>query len=313
MNHGVRPRRDAELLLVVLFWAFNISVLKICFVTMTPLAFNAVRFAGAAIVLLLLTRAMEGTLHIARRDMGRILVLSLVGHAAYQFVFVLGLDLTTASSAALIFGATPIVVGILSWLMAHERIGAAGSAGAALAFVGVGLVTAGGEGSTEDVGSRMTGSILVFAAVLCWSIYTVMSRDLLRRYSPLRVTAVTLSIGAVPLIALSIPDLRQQDWSAIPALTWAGLAYSMLFALVAAYILWYRSVRDVGNLRTAIYSNLVPVFGALFGVLLLGERVTLGLLGGGTCIFAGILLTRLGRHRETDPKLPAARADRAGP
>jgi drug/metabolite transporter (DMT)-like permease len=80
--------------------------------------------------------------------------------------------------------------------------------------------------------------------------------------------------------------------------TWAGLVYSMLFALVAAYILWYRSVRDVGNLRTAIYSNLVPVFGALFGVLILGEKVTIGLLGGGLCIFAGILLTRMARHGE---------------
>ena len=311
MNPGKGPRRDAELLLVVLFWAFNISVLKICFVSMTPLAFNAVRFAGAAIILLLLTRAMEGTVHIARSDMGRVLVLSLVGHTAYQVVFVLGLDLTTASSAALIFGATPIVVGILTWLTAHERIGAAGSMGAALAFAGVGLVTAGGEGPAQTVSlaNRLTGSLLVFGAVVCWSIYTVMSRDLLRRYSPLRVTAVTLSIGAVPLIVLSIPDLKKQDWSAIPALTWAGLAYSMLFALVAAYILWYRSVRDVGNLRTAIYSNLVPVFGALSGVLILGEKVTTGLLGGGICIFAGILLTRLGRAGGA----PAARAERAGP
>ena len=311
MNPGKGPRRDAELLLVVLFWAFNISVLKICFVSMTPLAFNAVRFAGAAIILLLLTRVMEGTVHIARSDMGRVLVLSLVGHTAYQVVFVLGLDLTTASSAALIFGATPIVVGILTWLTAHERIGAAGSMGAALAFAGVGLVTAGGEGPAQTVSlsNRLTGSLFVFSAVVCWSIYTVMSRDLLRRYSPLRVTAVTLSIGAVPLIALSIPDLKKQDWSAIPALTWAGLAYSMLFALVAAYILWYRSVRDVGNLRTAIYSNLVPVFGALSGVLILGEKVTTGLLGGGVCIFAGILLTRLGRSGGAS----AARAERAGP
>jgi len=303
VNPHRRPRHDAELLLVVLFWAFNISVLKVCFVHVTPLAFNAVRFAGAAVVLLALTRWMEGTIRIARADMGRILLLSFVGHTAYQVLFVVGLDRIPASTAAIIFGASPIVTGLLSWLLSHEKIGVEGGAGALLAFAGVGLVTGGGRGA-EDAAplvERLTGSAMVFGAVICWAVYTVMSRDLLTRYSPLRVTAVTLTIGAGPLIAVAARDLVAQDWRSVPAVTWGGLVYSMLFALVASYILWYRSVRDVGNLRTAIYSNLVPVFGALFGVMILGEKVTIGLLGGGLCIFTGILLTRMRRRRAVAP------------
>ena len=303
MNPRTRRRHDAELLLVVLFWAFNISVLKLCFVNMTPLAFNAVRFAGAAAVLLALTRALEGSLRIERSDMGLILLLALVGHTAYQLLFVLGLDRIPATTAALIFGASPIVTAILSWMLSHETIGATGGGGALLAFAGVGLVTGAGDkgGDGLSLGVRMTGSLMVFGAVICWAVYTVMSRQLLTRYSPLRVTAVTLSLGAVPLAVFSAHDLKTQDWGAVPAMTWVGLVYSMLFALVAAYVLWYRSVRDVGNLRTAIYSNLVPVFGALFGVLILGEKVTIGLLSGGLCIFAGIILTRMGHHLRTAP------------
>ena len=60
-------------------------------------------------------------------------------------------------------------------------------------------------------------------------------------------------------------------------------------------MLWYRSVKKVGNLRTAVYSNLVPVFGTLFGVLLLGERLTAGLGMGAACILGGIVLTRVNR------------------
>jgi drug/metabolite transporter (DMT)-like permease len=83
--------------------------------------------------------------------------------------------------------------------------------------------------------------------------------------------------------------------SAVSGLTWAGIVYSFLFALVVSYVIWYRSLVKVGALRTSIYSNLVPVFGTLFGVWLLGERLTAGLGAGAACILAGIVLTRLAR------------------
>ena len=137
---------------------------------------------------------------------------------------------------------------------------------------------------------------LILLAVVCWSLYTILSKRLLEIYSPLRVTAVTLSIGALVLIPVSIPDIRRQEWVSVSSVAWGGVIYSLLFALVVSYVLWYRSVRAVGNLRTAIYSNLVPVFGALFGILLLGERVTPNLLAGGGCILGGIVLTRLPRR-----------------
>jgi len=97
------------------------------------------------------------------------------------------------------------------------------------------------------------------------------------------------------MIPPALPDLARQDWGAVSPLTWAGAAYSFIFALVISYIFWYRSVKEVGNLRTAVYSNLVPVFGTLFGVWILGERLTSGVAFGGACILTGILLTRLRR------------------
>ena len=73
---------------------------------------------------------------------------------------------------------------------------------------------------------------------------------------------------------------------------WAATGYSFVFALVIAYILWYRSVHKVGNIRTAVYSNLVPVIGTLAGWIFLGERLYPALGLGAAAIFAGIVLTR---------------------
>lgn len=288
-------RTDVELLLVVLLWAFNLTVVKVALREMEPLAFNMVRFACAGILLLALTLALEGSIRVRREDWLRIALLGAVGHTLYQIAFVHGLALTTASSTALIFGTTPVVVAILSRIAGHERVGLASAAGAALAFYGVYLIAArgGGEPPSANPGAKVVGDLLVMGAVLCWSFYTVMSRDLLERYSPLRITTVTLLIGAALMAPAAAPELARQRWGSIGWLTWAGLGYSFVFALALSYVLWYRSVQRVGNLRTAVYSNLVPVFGTAFGIALLGERITAGLAVGAACILAGIVLTRM--------------------
>jgi drug/metabolite transporter (DMT)-like permease len=292
---------DLELLLVVLFWGFNVTVVKHCLEDMEPLAFNIVRFALAAVTLMALTLWWDGAPRLDRREARRLLLLGLLGHALYQIAFVLGLDRTTASSTALIFGSTPVVVGIMVRAAGHERVGWAGAGGTLLAFGGVALIVragSGAEGAAAPLEGAWVGNLLVMASVIFWSAYTVLSRDLLRRHSPLRVTALSLSVGAILMLPVSLPSLSRQDWGAMRGLTWAGILYSFVFALVISYILWYRSVRAVGNLRTALYSNLVPVSGALFGVWLLGERLSAGVGVGALLILGGILLSRWSDARE---------------
>jgi drug/metabolite transporter (DMT)-like permease len=290
---------DAELLAVVLIWAFNVTVVKVALREMDPLAFNLARFTCASAALLALLWSRERSFAVARRDLGRLLILAVVGHTIYQICFIEGVARTTASSVSLLFGSTPVVVGLLSHAAGHERIGARQAAGVLLAFLGVALIVRmGAAGPRSPAGaeeeSAMLGNLLIVGAVVCWSLYTILARGMLQRYSPLRVTALSLSLGTVMLVPPSLPSFLRQRWSEVSGLAWAGLAYSFLFALVVAYVIWYRSVKKVGNVRTAVYSNLVPVFGTLFGVWLLGERLSGGLWLGATCVLAGILMTRSG-------------------
>jgi len=301
-------RTDLELLAAVLFWGFNMSVVKVGLREVEPLAYNLARFVGASIVLLALARQREGSIAIDRRDLRRVVLLGLVGHTLYQICFIEGLARTSASSASLLFASTPLVVAILSRLAGHERVPWTTVLGALLGFTGVWLIVTGGAGGSavspaaiEPAGpavaasssAAVLGNGLIFLAVICWSTYTVLARPLLERYSPLRVTATTLAIGTLFLVPPALPDVLRQDWRAVSGLAWAGLIYSLVFALVVSYVIWYRSVKQVGNVRTAIYSNLVPLVGTLFGVWLLDERLSTGIGAGAACIVTGIILTRL--------------------
>ena len=286
-------RTDLELLLVVVLWGFNLTVVKLALREVDPMAFNIVRFACASAALLAVTWAVERSVCVPRADLGRVLLLGLIGHALYQLCFILGLARTTASSVALIFGSTPIVVAILSRLAGHERFGVTTTAGALLAFYGVFLIVTGKPEGLADTGHALAGDILALGAVVCWSCYTVLAAPLLKRHSPLKITALSLSYGMIMMAPASVPALLRQSWSAVSPLTWASLGYSALFALVIPTVLWYRSVQRVGNVRTALYSNLVPVFGTLFSVWLIGDQLTAGIGLGGACVLAGIVISRL--------------------
>ncbi len=287
-------RTDVEMLAVVLFWAFNFSVAKPALEEIAPQVFNFIRFVAASVLLLILTRALDGPLRIRREDWGRLALLGFVGHAVYQICFIEGLARTAASSAALLYGATPVIVGLMSHMAKHERIRHAGAFGALLGFFGVYMVVQGRSGGAGAAGeSTLAGNLFIVAAIICWSIYTVVAHGLLQRYSPLRVTGVTVTIGMVLMLPPAIPSLVAQEWKAVSFGAWLRLSYSCLFALVICYILWYRSVKKAGNIRTAVYSNLVPVFGTFFGVWLLDERLTGSVWIGAACILGAIILTRI--------------------
>ena len=295
---------DLGLLGVVVIWGLNLTIVKVALREMLPLAFNAVRFALATLTLLLLLRRYGDSYTTSRKDGLKLAGLGLIGHTAYQVFFIEGLARTTASHTALIFGITPVIVAILSLIRGHEHVTWAGWAGAALAFSGEYLII-GGKAPSGGPAPSLLGDLLVLVAAVCWCLYTVLARPLLVRLSPLKVTALSMTWGFLGMLPFCIPSIARQEWGAVTLKVWAATGFSFLFALVISYILWYRSVHKVGNVRTAVYSNLVPVTGTLAGWIFLGERLYPTLGFGAAAIFGGIALTRMQRPDApaTDPQI----------
>ncbi|HXI02720.1 MAG TPA: DMT family transporter, partial [Candidatus Saccharimonadales bacterium] len=259
-------RNDAELLTVVMCWGLNLPIAKFALADLSPLAYNGLRFGTATAILcaVMLTRRSRGASRIGRRDIVSMALLGLVGHAAYQVFFIEGLARTTATHCALIFGVTPVLVALLSFALGHERPGALVWTGALVAFGGIYVIVA-GEPPPGGPAPTAAGDLLILAATLCWAVYTSTSRPVLVRHPALEVTSLTMAWGSLVLIPACVPSLVRQPWGSVGPAAWGATLYGMLFPLVVAYLLWYRSIRSVGSVRTSIYSNLVPVVGALAG------------------------------------------------
>ena len=286
---------DLLMLLVVAIWALNISLVKVALAEIPPLPFNGIRLLLAAAVLLALLLLTEKSLRLRRKDLFKIVLLSFSGYALYQYLFISGISLTSAGNTAVIFGSTPIMISLLSSFFKQERITPLGWLGIALGFAGIYLVVSGGAGGFALSLRTWKGDLLLFAAVFLWAHYSVSARPLLKVYSPLKFTAVTMALGALMFLPFAIGPLRKTPLAAVSAKAWLCLLYSGVIALSLALVLWFFSVRRVGNSQTAVYSNLQPLLAVGFAWQLLGENIPPTLLLGAAVIFLGIYFPRRGR------------------
>jgi drug/metabolite transporter (DMT)-like permease len=283
------PAVDAALVTTVLLWAVNFSVVKATLAHLPPLAFNTLRLAGASLCLFLLARLSSGP-SVQPGDRRKFVLLGLVGHTAYQLLFIHGIHATTASNSAILLGLTPVFVAVLSFLLTSDHPGRGAWTGIAISVAGVYLVLR----DSSRVGGSLLGDGLTLLATFCWSLHTVLSRPLVGRYGPLKASAYTLSVGTLFFVPIGLPSLLRVEPASVPPWVFLGTLYSLLFALVVAYVLWYFAVGRIGPTQTAIYSNLTPVGALVVAYLWLGEPVGRLQLVGATAIFAGIYLVRRG-------------------
>ena len=300
-------RVDALLVLMVLIWGANFSVIKRSFEEIPPQPFNALRLVIASAVFLAAIAAarkrvergdpVSNVFHtqhaLTTRDRIDLIWLGLVGHFGYQFFFVGGVALSSASNAALIVGSTPAVLAVVSALLGRERISRLHWIGAAISAIGIYLVV--GRGASFG-GEHLRGDLMVMASVACWVTFTLGAASLIQRHSPLYVTGMTMVYGGVPYVVMALPQILRVPWADVSAWSLTAMVLSALLALNLAYVIWYTGVQRLGPARTSIYSNGVPVVAMTVAALWLGEPLTWNKVTGAAAVLSGVLLTRLGRR-----------------
>ena len=238
MSHTRFTGLDALLVLVIVAWGTNLSVIKVALREFPAQSFNALRMviAAAAFLAVLGRRPAGESASIARADWWRVVFLGVVGGTLYQLFFLHGVPRTSVANAGLIFGLSPVVISLMSALVGHERLSPTRWLGGALSVVGLYFVV--GASATVSLTS-LAGDAFVFVGMLCWAVYSVASRPLLGRYSPTVLTAWATVVGAALYVALSVPALVATDWAGVSWWSWFLMTASSVVCLVLAYVIWY--------------------------------------------------------------------------
>ena len=284
--------------MTVLIWSLNFTLTKyVLDEGFKPLAYSGLRFTAAAVVFATITYARERSFRMRRNDFLLLAAAAVVGIWLNQIGFVYSLKYTTASTVALVFGTLPIFTMFFARISGVEHLSRRFMLASGLSFAGVALVAVGAE---SGVAGDPVGIGLALLGAGTWAAYSVAIAPLMQRYSPFRISAVALLVGALLVLPTASQQLATQDFD-FPPLIWVIFVVAVFGPLVLTNILWFTAIDRVGPSRASLFVNLQPFLGAVFAVLLLSERMTAVQVLGGFAIAVGIALSRRPR-----PVVPAA-------
>lgn len=301
MSHHPRLKYELALLFDVLVWGVNFPILKVALATMHPFVVNLFRFIFSLLVL----GALHAWTHWRNRTPffeplrthGRaILLLGLLGYVVYQLAFIVGVNLTTSGSAALIMASAPLWTAMLSQIRGYDRLNRLGWFGLLLSLLGTALVVIYGPGSLNFSGETLLGNLLMTGAAVAWGAYTALSQPFVHRMDPASLTFFGLLLAYPILAFLGLSYLDTVTWTELDTIIWAALIFSGALSTGLTLAFWNYAIRHVGPSHTAAFGNLVPVVALITGYLMLGEPITLVQLLGGAGIIGGLFLMRRARR-----------------
>ncbi|PEI84081.1 hypothetical protein COL91_01305 [Bacillus pseudomycoides] len=279
-------RWGIELLLlnVVIIWGINYTIGKYGLEEFSAVEFTALRMIAAAPLLLLLTFYIEKSLYMERRDILRLIVVSIVGIVLYQTLFMETIKYTSATNASLLISISPIFTTMFAILLKQEKFSSRKLVGSTIACGGAALVLLAGH----SLAGSFYGNGIGLITSMCWGLYPVLAGPLIKKYSALRVTAWSAVVGAIPLVILSGWHIFSMPFQIEQGMTWFALLYSIFFVTVFGLVMWYIGVQKIGASHTMVYMYITPLVAVVFAAVWAKEQISLQQIIGGCVIFLGL-------------------------
>jgi O-acetylserine/cysteine efflux transporter len=261
----------------MVIWGVNFAVAKYGLREFSPMLLMCLRFAMVAVMLVPFVRIPWG-------QMKGILVLSvLLGGLHFPLMFT-GLTKVDAAAASIAIQLQVPFSSLLAALLYKDKLGWRRGLGMAISFAGVMVIA----GEPRAMGGGFYLGLVVIAALI-FSIVNIQIRRI-GSISGFALNGWMAALAAPQLLIVSlltetgqIEMIRSSTW-----VGWSSIAYMAILVTIVSYAIWYRLVRRYQVNQTMPWTLLVPVFGVLSGILMLGEPLTPAMMVGGTLTLMGV-------------------------
>ena len=276
-------------IVAAVLWGGSIVAQKLALGGFSAVEASVLRDVGGLVILLTTWWWQEGELtKLTPRDLYTLGLLGL-GVLGNHLLILIGLKYVSGAVAGVIIGSLPVVTALLSALLVQDVPVRSVWAGSLLSFLGVALVSVAGF---QAAGERpLLGGCLVFLGVTSWAFYSVGSRTIMERLSPLTVNWTTLLVATLLQLPLLWTDQKmlRAGASSVTTTDWLALGYLVLFATAVAQQAWLFGVKEIGPSRASVLGNLTPVAAIALSAVILRESA-----GAVELIGIGFILTGVG-------------------
>jgi len=280
----------ARLCAIPAIWGGTFIGGRIMALNLPPAFGSALRYGLACLALVAAARWLEGGLpRLNRRQALATFGMGVTGIFVYNICFLSALSYLAASRTSLLIALSPIVT-CLAAAALGERLSATRWIGVALGLLGVWIVISRGDLTSTLTQAVGPGEALMFCGVVAWTAYTLIGRAALRGLSALAATTYASLWGTGLLACVAAFELPRLRLDAFTPSVILSTLYLGVLGTALAFVWYSQGVQRIGAARTVIFNNLVPVFGACFGVLLLDEPFLASMLVGGAVAVTGVML-----------------------
>lgn len=293
MSQSLRFRPCLDLCLAMAIVGSSVAAGKLVVATMPVGLAMGLRFVlAAALSLPLLYRREGGLPRLSARSWALLLVQALCGVFAFNWLLLWGLARTSAVSAGVVAGTTPLTMGLASALLFRERPGWAGWLGIALAAAGVMALNTSGAGE-GPAGVSWTGLGLVLAAVCCETAFLLLRKALREPLSALAGATLMSCLGLVLFAPFAVADALTQGLGSLTPGAWVLIGWYGAGISVAAYLFWFRGVVTTPAHAAGVFTGVLPLSAVGLSALVLGEALDPAQAAGCVAVVAGIVLVSL--------------------
>lgn len=273
-------------IIAILLWSTSFVGTKIAYSSFPPLTLGAARFVIASMILGAIMVARKEFVRPAPKDIGLMGLSGILGTTLYFALENIGLELTTASSAALIVASYPAITALLEFFFFRVKISMMKALGIVLAVLGVYLISGSSPGESSG---QLTGNVILILAGFVFAGYSFITRKVVKHYSMVTVSFYQTIAGTVAFIPLAF--IERSRWQVPSAESLWILLYLGVFCSVAAFMLYNYGLRTLSSSTAVALMNLVPIFGVLFSIVFLHEVLRISDLLGGIIIIFGVILS----------------------
>lgn len=261
------------------------------------IAFYRFFLAGAFSIFYIIFKGETRSLSLLRGKPLHIGFLALTGIAGMGSAVFMALDRSTAVDVSIIMNSNPIFITPLAILIG-ESFTLRKSAGVIIGLLGCVIVINGTITGFHLIQREyFVGNIIALGASICWAVYTIAGKQLVRERGGLVVTSLNMLVGSIPLFFLV---LAVGEFTFPPLKAFLLIIYLAIFPTAIGFVLWYKALEDLDASRLGPLQYLVPIGTAIISFFLLDEGIKWAAIIGMILVFLGIYLSTASAQEQTE-------------
>ncbi len=275
----------------MIFWAFSFVWIKTAYESFNPISTIFFRLIISATLLLIFLKVTKRLQKIERSDFKTIAALAFFEPFLYFMGESFGLKLVSSTLAAVIISTIPLITPIFGFLIYREKLSIATLMGLFISFIGVGIMI---FEKDFQLKASLTGILLMFVAVFSTVGYALTLKKLAFKYSPVNIITYQNIIGIFMFIPVFLLfDFKTIAHSHFSLKSIIAIVQLAIFASSLAFIFFTKAVKVLGVSKSNMFTNLIPVFTAIFAWWLRGDVIDLPKIIGILMVITGLFISQI--------------------